>query len=97
MLARFNRRRLTPGFGEPLFTAATERRLRAIEDAFIARCRREIAPLLHDVPQDAADFVRWFESMAEWGPGQRDPLFAWLAEDCSLEEMRWFLAPGGRR
>lgn len=29
--------------------------------------------------------------MREWGPGQRDPLFPWLAQHASFEEMRWFL------
>jgi hypothetical protein len=91
MLARFNRSRLTPGFGEPLFTATTERRMRSVEGEFLSQCRHEIAPLLANAPDKAHAFVAWFESMADWGPGQKDPLFPWLAEEASLEEMRWFL------
>jgi hypothetical protein len=91
MLARFNRRRLTPGLGEPLYTWATARRMSAVEQDFVARCRQVTAPLLTEVPSDASSFVAWFETMREWGPGQNDPLFPWLADEASLEEMRWFL------
>lgn len=91
MLARFNRKRLAPGLGQPLFTLATEAMMRAFERDFVAQCRREIECLTTDVPSEASAFVAWFESMSQWGPGQGDPLFAWLAERASLEEMRWFL------
>ncbi len=91
MLARFNRSRLTPGLGAPTITPTTERRLLNLERAFLAQCRDEIAPLLRNVPDRADDFISWFESMAVWGPGQNDPLFPWLADKASLEQMRWFL------
>ena len=90
-LARFNRHRLTPGFGEPIATAATLRRLTALEQSFLDDCRREVAQMAASAPTDAAAFVAWFEDLAQWGPGQHDSLFPWLAEQASFEEMRWFL------
>ena len=42
-------------------------------------------------PRDPDNFVRWFEALKEEGPGQGDPLFPWLAEEASLDDMRWFL------
>jgi hypothetical protein len=91
MLARFNRKRLTPGFGEPLFTWATEQRMRSVERDFVTQCRRDVGPLLENAPTEASAFVTWFQSMTHWGPGQGDALFPWLAAHASLEEMRWFL------
>jgi hypothetical protein len=43
------------------------------------------------VPADAEGFVAWFEGLKATGPGQGDPLFDWLAEEATLDEMRWFL------
>jgi hypothetical protein len=34
--------------------------------------------------------VAWFERLKECGPGQGDPLFPWLAEHASRDELRWF-------
>ena len=36
-------------------------------------------------------FLEWFEALREIGTGQGDGLFPWIAEDATLEEMRWFL------
>ena len=49
--------------------------------------RREAA----NAPSDPCAFMAWFEQLCETGPGQRDPLFPWLASTASLAEMRWFL------
>ena len=35
--------------------------------------------------------MRWFEDLENTGPGQRDPLFPWLAAHATLVQMRWFL------
>ncbi|MDZ4690295.1 iron-containing redox enzyme family protein [Terricaulis sp.] len=91
MLARFNRRRLAAGFGEAPFTWATEQRMRTAELDFVSQCRRDIAPLLEDVPSDTVAFSAWFDALTQSGPGQGDPLFPWLAEHASFEQMRWFL------
>ncbi|MCC6888191.1 MAG: iron-containing redox enzyme family protein [Hyphomicrobiales bacterium] len=61
------------------------------EIEFIEALRRTAAPLLDAVPGDADAFIRWFEELKHSGPGQNDPLFPWLAETASLDEMRWFL------
>ena len=37
------------------------------------------------------DFIDWFEELRETGPGQGDPLFPWIAEVATREEMLWFL------
>ena len=52
---------------------------------------RKSAPLMADVPDEVDDFIDWFEELKESGPGQNDPLFPWLAEAASHEDMLWFL------
>ncbi len=42
-------------------------------------------------PTDAKRFIEWFESLKETGPGQGDPLFPWLENEATLDEMKWFL------
>ncbi len=34
---------------------------------------------------------RWFVELEQLGPGQHDPLFPWLAQEASVDQMRWFL------
>lgn len=92
-LARWNERRLavqTPNADWTADLNADFRMLR-LEGAFIEAFRAEIAPLVADVPRDAAGFIAWFEALKESGPGQWDPLFAWLETEADLEQMRWFL------
>jgi hypothetical protein len=62
-----------------------------LEDAFITAARVEIRPLLTHVPADADGFMEWFENLRQTGTGQGDPLFPWLAERATYEQMRWFL------
>ena len=42
-------------------------------------------------PRDAQGFVAWFEDPERTGPGQHDPLFAWLEHEATLDGMKWFL------
>ncbi len=35
--------------------------------------------------------MAWFEELDRSGPGQGDSLFPWLAEQATVDEMRWFL------
>ena len=92
-LARFNHRRLTPTCG----TADWRADLRndgeelALEAEFLDAALACVAPLMADVPADPDRFMAWFEALKESGPGQGDPLFPWLAESASLEQMVWFL------
>jgi hypothetical protein len=66
-------------------------RMSRLEGEFIETFRAHIAPMVEDVPTDPAGFIAWFEELKASGPGQWDPLFAWLEAEASLEDMRWFL------
>ena len=61
------------------------------EGEYIEAVRREISPLVAELPSGVDDFIAWFEELKETGPGQGDPLFPWLAESASREDMLWFL------
>jgi hypothetical protein len=89
-LARHSQLRLRPGLpDEPPARDAAE--LRALEAEFVARERAAVSARAAEAPVDPAAFVAWFEPLRETGPGQGDPLFPWLAERATLEQMRWFL------
>lgn len=92
-LARWNRDRFSVSMPSDDWVADihAEHAMRLVEGAFIERFRASVADRAAQAPQDAAGFVAWFEALKQSGPGQNDPLFPWLAEDASLEEMRWFL------
>jgi hypothetical protein len=62
-----------------------------LEGGFIEGLRAEIAEEAAAAPTDVEGFIAWFEALQENGPGQGDPLFPWLAEEASLDELRWFL------
>ena len=92
-LTEFNRRRLTP-------TLPTERwrqeidemaELLRIEGEFLERERANVRDRAAEVPSDPEGFTAWFEELKETGPGQGDPLFPWLAETASMDQMKWFL------
>jgi hypothetical protein len=61
------------------------------EIEFVEAQRKALAPLTTDIPSDTDDFIAWFEELKNSGPGQGDPLFPWLAERASVEQMKWFL------
>jgi hypothetical protein len=92
-LAHWNRRRLSagqpgPGWQDDL---KADYEMALVEGAFIERERQAIAARAAAAPTDVEGFIAWFEALKETGPGQNDPLFPWLAETASYEEMRWFL------
>jgi Iron-containing redox enzyme len=92
-LAKYNGRQLKPAFPtdawrDELDEYATVTRA---EGEYIEAVRQEIGPLVADVPSGVDDFIDWFEELKETGPGQGDPLFPWLAETASQEDMLWFL------
>ena len=91
-LARWNRARLMPGFPTDEWQQQLERDMRMLrlEGAFIEELRAEVAADVAAVPRDADGFVAWFEELKQVGPGQGDPLFPWLAEEASDDELRWF-------
>jgi len=92
-LARRNELRFRPTFEGELSVSALQEEMadRLIEESFVGRARTTVEPGLANVPDDADAFIAWFEGLAEHGPGQGDPLFPWLAEEATLEQMRWFL------
>jgi hypothetical protein len=92
-LARWNRARLAPAFPHSDWPGADDRdfRMRRQEGEFLDTLRAEVADAAADAPTDPDGFLAWFEALRERGPGQDDPLFPWLAEKASRDEMRWFL------
>lgn len=97
-LSKTHAARLSPSFeeldsDEQAFMARLQAELRArcSERRLVEQQRAEIAHEVRRVPQDEAGFVSWFEDLKASGPGQNDPLFPWLAQEATLEEMSWFL------
>src|SRR5690606_33031492 len=64
---------------------------RSKEGYFIGQARRRIAHLAQQAPQQPEEFVAWFEELRDSGSGQGDPLFPWLAQRATREDMRWLL------
>jgi len=92
-LAARNEQRLRPTLEERFGPAEWEQERvdRLLEEEFVARERAELADQLARVPREPDPFLAWFERLREDGPGQNDELFPWLAEEASLDQLRWFL------
>jgi Iron-containing redox enzyme len=92
-LTRYNAGRLQPGLPENASPEDVEREhvVARGEIEFIEAQRRVLAPLVARIPSKADAFIGWFEELRNSGPGQGDPLFPWLAESASAEQMKWFL------
>lgn len=94
-LLSLNRLRLTPGLPAADDDAATavaaELEGRQLEEQFVRGERTAVQPLLQALPTEPDQFLAWFDALRFTGPGQGDPLFPWLAEECTLAQMRWFL------
>ena len=92
-LAHWNRERLAPQFP----TADWQHRLTddavmlRLEGGFLEELRAEVIAEAARVPTDPDGFVAWFEALQHTGPGQGDPLFPWLAEHATRDQIRWFL------
>ena len=93
LLSSFNRKRLSPGLPTPSWRRDIEEMaaLLWLEGEFLEAQRQAVRESASAAPVDPAGFTAWFESLKINGPGQGDPLFPWLAEKCSMEEMKWFL------
>ena len=91
-LARWNRERLSPGYGAENWRQTLDRdqRMLRLEGAFVDELIAEIADEAAQAPTAPDAFVAWFEALEANGPGQGDPLFPWLAEQASRDELRWF-------
>jgi hypothetical protein len=92
-LAKYNGRQLQPGFPNETWREELDEyaRVTRAEGEYIEAVRQEIGPLVADVPSGVDDFIAWFEELKQTGPGQGDPLFPWLADTASHEDMLWFL------
>src|SRR5947209_7559513 len=92
-LAEFNHRRLQPQLPASGWSARIREQCLIVqaETEYVEAARREIAPLLADIPTSADGFIDWFEALETNGPGQGDPLFPWLATSASLEQIKWFV------
>jgi hypothetical protein len=91
-LARWNRERLEPQFPSSDWEDNLEddTAMRVLEGRFLEHLRLSVRDTARKAPTRADAFIEWFESLAQWGPGQDDPLFPWLAETASRDEIRWF-------
>ncbi|MFC6623074.1 iron-containing redox enzyme family protein [Novosphingobium panipatense] len=91
-LARWNRQRLEPGFPGDDWREklADDTRMQLLEGEFLEDLRASVKEEAGKAPQDVDGFIAWFEGLKEVGPGQNDPLFPWLAEHASRDELRWF-------
>lgn len=92
-LNALHRERLSPGvptddWRERLLLNA-ERAL--LEGRFLEEERLRVASRARTAPRDAHAFAAWFDALREHGPGQFDPLFDYLAEEATREEVTWFL------
>ncbi len=92
-LAAFNAARFTPGFPHDGWEADVEAQCALLleEGRWLEQQRAAVADRAAEAPRDPDGFVAWFEQLEHSGPGQNDPLFPWLAEEATLEQMRWFL------
>lgn len=92
-LADWNRTRLAPRLPDDDWEAviASDRAMLLLEGRYLEALRAEVRHAAAEAPNDAAGLVAWFEELKQLGPGQGDPLFLWLAETATLEEMRWYL------
>ena len=92
-LAAFNRERFDPSLPTVDWRAGVDHLAGGLreEGDFLEARRTAVSARAAEAPTDADGFVQWFEALEQNGPGQNDPLFPWLAEAATMEEMRWFL------
>ena len=92
-LAHWNHERLAPGFPHEDWQKTLERdvRMLRLEGGFIEALRDEVADEAAAAPTEVDAFIAWFEALRDTGPGQGDPLFAWIAEEAGIEPISWFL------
>lgn len=92
-LFAFNHDRLAPGLPTAEWREAIGAHARMLieEGEFLEASRDRVGARATTAPGDANAFVRWFKALEQDGPGQNDPLFPWLAEAATREQMCWFL------
>ena len=92
-LAHWNHERLAPQFPSADWQKTLERDLNMLrlEGGLLEFLRAEVSDEAAAAPTDVDGFIAWFEGLKENGPGQGDPLFPWLAEQATIEQVSWFL------
>lgn len=92
-LAVWNRRRLAPSLPDDDWTVQldNDHRMLRLEGRFLDELRADVRDEAAAAPTDPDGFIAWFEALKEDGPGQGDPLFPWLAETATRDEICWFL------
>lgn len=92
-LTALNRERLSPGLPQEDWSRALARqsRLALDEGVFLENERAAVSERAAAAPTEAHAFAAWFDALKLNGPGQYDPLFDYLAEHASLEQLRWFM------
>ena len=92
-LTLFNAARFTPGLPHDGWEGELEQQTALVlhEGRWLEQLRAKVAERAALAPRDPDGFVEWFRALEHSGPGQNDTLFPWLAEEASLDEMRWFL------
>ncbi len=92
-LAEWNHRRLAPQLPSDDWQQQLDddTRMLRLEGGFMESLRAEVTERAAAAPTDPQGFIAWFEALKENGPGQNDPLFPWIAEQASQEEISWFL------
>lgn len=92
-LSHFNQQRMMPDYVDENWAQKIKQELSHLidEGEFVESQRAQVQQHLVSVPTKAKAFMAWFENLKLVGPGQGDQLFPWLAEQASLNEMRWFL------
>jgi hypothetical protein len=91
-LAHWNRERLQPTFPDDAWQTTLERdtRMARLQNAFLEELRGEVVDEASSAPTNPAAFIAWFENLKQTGPGQNDALFPWLAQDATIDQLRWF-------
>jgi hypothetical protein len=92
-LSALNARRLKPTFISTHWEQELRQNVCSLieEGTFLEQERAAVRERAAQVPSDVDGFIAWFERLRDDGPGQHDPLFAWLAQTANFDQMRWFL------
>jgi hypothetical protein len=92
-LTKYNHFRLEGCFPEEGWRGdiALQSLVMVAEGDFLEAVRSAIRPLARNIPSEPQAFIRWYEQLKVDGPGQGDPLFPWLAQTATREQMHWFL------
>ncbi|MEO8704201.1 MAG: iron-containing redox enzyme family protein [Kofleriaceae bacterium] len=93
-LAKSNQGRFSPRLPRDDWRAelAEHHALAELEIEMVEAERLTVADAATAAPSDADGFLAWYARLAQVGPGQGDPLFAWLATTATTSQMQWFLA-----